>query len=177
MMFSTPRPHRRPAAVLLLALALGAQPAAALPRCGTEADQTVFEVEALKTELMVVATTCKQEDLYNAFIQKFQPQLAQNGRAFGQYFARVHGGVRPGQRQNDIFITNLANARSTAAYRLGSDYCPRNGGLFEEVMALRGPGDLAPYAAGKDLLSNGVTACEGAPETRAAGPRARAAAR
>jgi hypothetical protein len=173
------RPKRRlaaaPAALLLGAALLQASPALAVPHCAAESDQTVFELEALKTELMVVATTCKQEDRYNAFVQRYQPTLAQNGRAFGQYFSRVHG--RAGQRQNDIFITNLANARSTEAHKLGSDYCPRNGGLFAEVMSLTGPSDLAPYAAGKDLLASGVTACEGAPAPRPAASRPAAARR
>jgi hypothetical protein len=171
-----PRPKRRlaaaPAALLLGAALLQATPALAVPRCAAEGDQSVFELEALKTELMVVATTCKQEDRYNAFVERYRPALAQNGRAFGQYFSRVHGAGRAGQRQNDIFITNLANARSTEAHKLGSDYCPRNGGLFAEVMSLTGPSDLPAYAAGKDLLASGVTACEGAPAPRpAATPR------
>ncbi len=144
---SNRRPRRRPAAapvaLLMAGVLLAAQPASALPRCAADTDQTVFEIEALKTELMVVATTCKQEDRYNAFVQKYQPTLAQNGRAFGQYFIRTHGGTRPGQRQNDIYITELANVRSNVARSLGSDYCPRNGGLFDEVMALQSADDLA----------------------------------
>ena len=63
---------------------------------------------------------------------------------------------------------NWPNARSNAARQLGSDYCPRNGGLFTEVMSLPSASDLPAYAAGKDLLSSGVTACEGAPVHRAA---------
>jgi hypothetical protein len=173
---SIPRARCRPAATpvaLLIAALVAAQPASALPRCATETDQSVFELEALKTELMVVATTCKQEERYNSFVQKYQPALAQNGRAFGQYFIRTHGGVRPGQRQNDIYITELANVRSNVARQLGSDYCSRNAGLFEEVMALPSATDLPAYAAGKDLLSSGVTACEGAPVHRAAAPARR----
>ncbi|MCO6418045.1 hypothetical protein JYK14_18030 [Siccirubricoccus sp. KC 17139] len=167
----TSPPRRRAHALLLGAALLSAtSPALAVPRCATETDQSVFELEALKTELMVVATTCHMEDRYNAFVERYKPTLAQNGRAFGQYFTRVHG--RTGQRQNDIFITELANARSNAARQLGSDFCPRNGGLFTEVMSLRGEADLAPYAAGKDLLSAGVTACEGAPAPRPARPAA-----
>jgi hypothetical protein len=173
------RPRRRagaaPIALLVAGAMLAAQPASALPRCPSDTDQTVFELEALKTELMVVATTCKQEDRYNAFVTKYQPVLAQNGRAFGQYFIRTHGGTRPGQRQNDIYITELANVRSNVARQLGSDYCPRNGGLFEEVMALPSATDLPAYAAGKDLLSSGAGACDGAPTPRAT-PARRAAA-
>lgn len=164
-------PRRAAIALLMAGAVLAAQPASALPRCGTDTDQTVFEIEALKTELMVVATTCKQEDRYNAFVQKYQPVLAQNGRAFGQYFIRTHGGTRPGQRQNDIYITELANVRSNVARSLGSDFCPRNGGLFDEVMALQSPNDLPGYAAGKDLLSSGATACQGAPAPHAAPAR------
>lgn len=177
----TSRPRRRHGvaalALLLTGAMLAAQPASALPRCNADADQIVFEVEALKTELMVVATTCKFEDRYNAFVQKYQPALATNGRAFGQYFIRAHGGVRPGQRQNDIYITELANVRSNVARQLGSDYCSRNGGLFEEVMALPSATDLPAYAAGKDLLSSGAPACDGAPSPRATPARRTAGTR
>jgi hypothetical protein len=172
-------PQRRLATAMLLGAAmLQATPALAAPHCANESDQTIFEVAALKTELMVVATTCKMEDRYNAFITRYQPALAQNDRAFGQYFTRTHGAGRAGQRHNDAFITELANARSNAARQLGGDFCPRNAGQFTEVMSLTGPEDLAPYAAAKDLLSAGVTACEGAPAPRATpATRRRAASR
>ena len=159
---------RAPGAMLLAASLLLTSPAFSATRCGTEQDQAVFEVEALKTELMVVATTCRLEERYNAFIQRYQPELAANGRAFGQFFVRTKG--RTGQRATDAYITNLANARSTEAQALGSDFCPRNAGLFNEVMALPSAAELPAYAAGKDLLSSGVTACEGAPAPRAAAP-------
>ena len=157
--------RRRRAAALFgaaAALSLAFAPAAqAVQRCGSDTDQAVFELEALKTELMVVATTCKgaNEDRYNAFVTRFRPALVESNRALGQYFARVHG--RNGQKQNDIFITELANARSNVARQLGGDYCARNSGLFEEVMALPAVTDLPAYAATKDLLSSGVTACPG----------------
>jgi hypothetical protein len=135
--------------------------AEALARCANETDQAIFEVEALKTELMVVATTCKgpAEDRYNDFVRRYQQGLVVSNRGIGQYFTRSHG--KGGQRQQDIFITELANARSNNARQLGSDYCARNNGLFDEVMALQGVTDLPAYAATKDLLSSGVTACPG----------------
>ena len=67
------------AALMLLA------PSAVAARCASEAEQSVFEVEALKSELMVVGITCKQEDRYNAFMERYKPRLAENyrsGRAF-----------------------------------------------------------------------------------------------
>jgi hypothetical protein len=164
--------------VLAAAAALLAQPALAVQRCANETDQAVFEVEALKTELMVVATTCKgmTEDRYNDFVRRYQQALVATNRELGRYFTKIHG--RSGQRQNDIFITELANARSNNARQLGSDFCPRNSGLFDEVMSLSGPTDLPAYAATKDLLSSGVSACPGGTPAaaRSAAPAARPAA-
>ena len=170
------RAPRTGAACLLATALLLASPATvgAAPRCADPRDQSVFEIEALKTELMVVATTCREEDRYNGFVQRYQPQLAENARAFGQYFARGKGRAA-GQRANDIYITNLANARSTAAHQLGSDFCPRNTGQFAEVMALPGPEDLPAYAAGKDLLPASLGACEEAAPPAAPARRGAAA--
>lgn len=162
----TPQTRRTPAragrlAALAAAAVLLAQPALAVPRCPSETDQVVFEIEALKSELMVVATTCKgaAEDRYNDFVRKYQPALVTSNRMLGQYFTKLHG--RGGQRATDIYITELANARSNNARQLGSDFCSRNMGLFDEVMALQTVTDLPAYAATKDLLSSGVGACPG----------------
>ena len=184
-MTTKPPPSRRArgrtgrVAALVAAAALLGQPVQALARCTNETDQAIFEVEALKTELMVVATTCKgpAEDRYNDFVRRYQQGLVVSNRGIGQYFSRAHG--KGGQRQQDIFITELANARSNMARQLGSDYCPRNAGLFDEVMALQGVTDLPAYAATKDLLSSGVTACPGgaAPAPARATTAARRSAR
>lgn len=162
------RARRRATALFAAAGILLAPVADAWARCASDVDQAVFEVEALKTELMVVATTCKgnSEDRYNEFVERYKPALVQSNRMLGQYFVRLHG--RGGQKQNDIFITELANARSNAARQLGSDFCLRNPGLFDEVMALPGLTDLPAYAATKDLLSSGVAGCAGAPATASA---------
>lgn len=172
------RARRRATALLAAAGILLAPVAQAVTRCASDVDQVVFEVEALKTELMVVATTCKgnTEDRYNAFVERYKPALVQSNRMLGQYFGRLHG--RGGQKQNDIYITELANARSNAARQLGSDFCPRNAGLFDEVMALPGLTELPAYAATKDLLSAGVFACAGASTaTASSAPRRTGSAR
>ena len=171
------RPARRLAAIALAATVALVPAAQAVQRCAAEQDQAVFEIEALKTELVVVAISCKQEDKYNAFVERYKPTLAENGRAFGQYFTRTRG--RTGQRANDIYITNLANARQGEAQVLGTDFCPRNTQLFEEVMALPSGAELASYAAGKNLFTPTLVACEGpaaaaAPARRATPARARA---
>jgi len=156
------RPSRcagRGASLLAAALVvLAQQPAAAAPRCPNEAEQSVFEVEALKSELMVVGITCQQEDRYNAFMQRYQPRLAENYRAFEQHFSRTRG--RAGKTATDAYVTNLAQTRGYEAQKLGSDFCQRNVGLFEEVMALPSATELPAYAAGKDLIPESLGACQ-----------------
>ncbi len=146
------------AASLLAAAVMLAAPSAGWARCATEAEQSVFEVEALKSELMVVGITCKHEDRYNAFITKYQPRLAENYRSFEQHFSRTRG--RAGKGATDSYVTNLAQTRGFEAQKLGSDFCLRNPGLFDEVMALPSAAELPAYAAGKDLIPENLGSCE-----------------
>ena len=162
------------ASLLAAALTLAAPAALAAPRCANEAEQSVFEVEALKSELMVVGITCQQEDRYNAFMQRYQPRLAENYRTFEQHFARTRG--RAGKSATDAYVTNLAQTRGFEAQKLGSDFCPRNTGLFDEVMALPSAAELPAYAAGKDLIPESLGACAtpaAAPTRTAASSRKR----
>jgi len=145
---------------LLFTASLGLAAARAAPRCGTEHDQSVFELEALKTEL-VVATDCHDQDQYNEFVQRYRPQLANTEHEFDSYYNHLLG--KKGQHARDEYVTALANADSSAAQAIGRDYCPRNGVLFGEVMALPNPTQLPAYAAGKDLIPAALGACETVP--------------
>ncbi|MCI0757070.1 hypothetical protein [Teichococcus vastitatis] len=137
-------------------------------RCPSEEQQRMFELSALKTELMVVATTCDTEQPYNDFIRRFQSQLSANDMAVIRHFTARDR--RAGQRANDTFITNLANARAQEANRIGADFCARNAALFKEVMALPSGAELAPYAAAKDLIPASVGACVSSASASAAAP-------
>lgn len=146
------------ASLLAAAVLLLAPPAAlAAPRCADQTEQSVFEVEALKSELMVVGITCKQEDRYNAFMERYKPRLADNYRSFEQHFNRSRG--RAGKSATDAYVTNLAQTRGFEAQKLGSDFCLRNPGLFDEVMALPSAAELPAYAAGKDLIPESLGSC------------------
>lgn len=149
---------------LLLAGLIGLSAArAAAPPCGTDQNRALFELEALKSELMVVATDCHNSDQYNAFIQKYQTQLANAERELDGYFSRAYG--KKGQQAHDQYVTSLANSDAHSAHVIGNDFCPRNATVFSEVMALRGPADLPAYAAGKDLVPADLGACDAAPPT------------
>ena len=121
-------------------------------------EQPVFDVEALKSEMMVLATACHDDSQYNAFIQRYQPSLMANEHALDSYFKREYG--RSGQTEHDRYITSLANAQADEGLKQGSDFCPRNATLFEEAMALESSTELAQFAAGQDLLPASLGSCQ-----------------
>jgi hypothetical protein len=147
------------------------QPAVAQRQCASQADQAVFDVQALRSELMVLATGCKDDESYNAFIRRYQPELLANDRAVDAYFKSRFG--RTGQREHDRFITDLANTLSREGSHLGGDFCPRNGAIFHEVMALHGASELPAFAAGKDLVPASLELCQGPAAPLPAGNKAK----
>ncbi len=134
----------------------------AAAQCVRPADTTAFEVTGLKTRLMVTALTCGANEKYDAFIVKYRPELQTEDRALNSYFNRVHG--RAGTKQRDDYVTQLANAESTAGTRQGSLFCNQNLPIFEEVMALRGTTELPAYAGAKAVGQPVATTSCGANE-------------
>ena len=102
-----------------------AQQAHAELDCLRPQERSVVEVAALRSELMVLATGCHQDDRYNAFIRKYQPDLMGNEKAVGEVFKRMYG--KRAQQEHDRFTTDLANGKSSAGMNLGTDFCARNG--------------------------------------------------
>ena len=150
------------AAVLTMLFAQSGQ--AQLP-CTSMSDQSAFEVQALRSELMVLATGCHEDDRYNAFIRRYQADLQGNERAINAYFQHRYG--RAAQTEHDRFVTDLANAISRQGSDLGGDFCARNGMIFNEVLALQTSSDLADFAAGKDLVPASVPICTPMPSSNA----------
>ncbi|MBN8897519.1 MAG: hypothetical protein BGO51_25250 [Rhodospirillales bacterium 69-11] len=140
--------------------ALGAaaiQPALAQQQCTSPADQSTFEIQALRSQLMVLAMGCHADDRYNAVMNRFKPDLQANEKAIDAYFKKKYG--RSAQTEHDRFVTELANAISRQGTQLGSDFCPRNSAVFTEVLSLRTSNELAEYAAGKDLVPASLDTC------------------
>ena len=136
---------------------LSAQPVLAERQCTSLSDQSAFEVQALRSELMVLATGCHSNEQYNAFIRRYQPDLQANERLISNYFQHRYG--RAGQTEHDRFVTELSNAMSRQGSDLGGDFCPRNGLIFNEVLALTSAKDLGDFAAGKNLVPATVEIC------------------
>src|SRR5580698_9184125 len=148
---------RRVVSAVVALTMLSAQPVLAQQQCTSMADQSAFEVQALRSELMVLATGCHDDDRYNAFIRRYQSDLQGNERAINAYFQHRYG--RSAQVEHDRFVTDLANAISRQGSDLGGDFCPRNGLIFNEVLALESVAQLADFAAGKNLIPASVDVC------------------
>ena len=148
---------RRVLSAVVALTMLSAQPVLAQQQCTSLSDQSAFEVQALRSQLMVLATGCHYDDRYNAFIRRFQADLQGNERAINAYFQHRYG--RAGQTEHDRFVTDLANAISRQGSDLGGDFCPRNGMIFHEVLALQSQTELADFAAGKNLVPASVEIC------------------
>lgn len=149
---------------------LSAQQAQAQLACVTPDERAAIHVAALRSELMVLATGCHDDDAYNAFIRKYQSALVADENAVGAILKHKYG--RRAQQEHDLFTTELANYESDAATALGSDFCAHNGMMFTEVMALQNASDLAPYAAGKNLMPPTLSACTEVAEAPAPARRA-----
>ena len=148
---------RRTFVSLAAAGLLISQQAAAEMQCLPPNARSVFHVEALRSEMMVLATGCSDDVQYNAFIQRYQPALQANEREIDAWFKQNFG--RRAQSEHDRFVTDLANAQSSAGTQLGSDFCPHNGVIFQEVMALQDAAQLAEFAAGKNLVPESLNLC------------------
>ena len=161
---------RFPVALLTAGLVAGQIMAAPLAaaQCVRPAEHTSLDITALKTTLMVTALNCKAEDRYNAFVTRFRPELSIQDRELGTYFSRASG--RNSRKQQDDYVTQLANSRSQESNRQGGAYCAQNLPTFDEVMALRSGAELADFAAGKSVSQPiPIAACGGAaPATRTA---------
>ena len=136
---------------------LAVQQANAQLECLQPQERSVVEIAALRSELMVLATGCRQDERYNAFIRKFQPDLMGNEKAVGDVFKRMYG--KRARTEHDRFTTDLANGESSAGMHLGTEFCARNSLIFNEVMALHDAAELPAYAAGKDLVPATVDLC------------------
>lgn len=144
----------------------------AYAECAPPVDRAALDVAGLKTQLMVITITCHTDAQYNAFVNKFKPELNKEERIAQAYFVR-----RGGQKGQDTYMTNLANTKSDAGLQLGNRFCAHNEGIFNEVMALRNGKELEEYAAGRATGTPTVmTTCTGSERpaaTRASSTRRR----
>jgi hypothetical protein len=144
-------------AALAVAGMLTPQLASAQLQCLSPAQRAAFDLQALRSELMVLATGCGDDRAYNEFITRYRPELQANEKDIDTWFKHRYG--RRGQQEHDRFVTELANAQASSGSHLGSEFCPRNGQIFSQAMALRSATELPPFAAGQALFPRSMDVC------------------
>lgn len=119
-------------------------------QCGMSSARQAFDVQGLKSELMVTALSCNVQDRYNAFVEKFRPDLTAQEVALNSYFRTTYG--RGAQTAHDDYITQLANAQSERGLKAGVAFCQQRVSMFDEVAVLDNATDLGGYAEAKDIV-------------------------
>ena len=131
-------------------LALLTSQASAAGQCGISSARQAFNVQGLKTELMVTALSCNVQDRYNAFVSRFRPDLTVEEAALNSYFRSTYG--RGAQTAHDDYITQLANVESERGLKAGVAFCQQRVSMFDEVAVLNNASDLGGYAEAKDIV-------------------------
>ena len=135
--------------------------------CLQASERTAFEVRALQSQLMVAALSCGRDNDYNAFVRKFQGELASSYRDIAGHFRRTAGGGH--QRALDSYITQLANEQSQDGIRAGSHFCPLVTPLFQAALAQPNAQALASLSTERNVLNPiAVPACAAAAPARTA---------
>jgi hypothetical protein len=118
--------------------------------CTLPPDRVAFDIEGLKSELMVTALVCKQQDRYNDFMARYRPDLVTEEHTLGAYFKRVDG--RASQKAYDDYISNLANVQEQDGLKAGTAFCDNLPDLFEEVMSLHDSAELDEFANSQAIV-------------------------
>ena len=141
--------------------------------CTNSADRTAFDTEGLKSELMVTALACKEQDKYNVFMRTYQPSVASQEHELTAYFKRAYG--RAATKAYDDYISNLANVQEEDGLKAGSAFCQIFTNMFDEVMSLHDGSELADYAHSQAIVQPiAFTTCSDVPVKALSKPRHRA---
>jgi hypothetical protein len=114
------------------------------PICGQPEEINAFRIVGLQTQLMQIAISCARDDGYNAFVRKFQPQLAKQRAVLVSFFTRAYG-RRQSHAAYDQYITQLADAESQYNLASGVDFCSLSKATLHQAVALSSADDLVQF--------------------------------
>lgn len=117
--------------------------------CRTSPIHEAFNVEALKSEMMVTALSCKAQDQYNEFIGNARPVINLQELKIKNYFHKMYG--HGGQKAQDDYVTQLSNIQSSQGLKSGTVFCLQRMDMFKEVKPLKTATELSQYAEAKDI--------------------------
>lgn len=142
------------------------QISAADAACRTSPARDAFNVEGLKSELMVTALSCKAQDQYNGFIKQFGPIVNEQEAVLKRHFRTTYG--KGAQRAQDDYITQLANVQSSQGLKAGTIFCLQRMSMFDEVKPLKTATDLSQYAEAKDIMQpTSIEVCDAPSSSKA----------
>ncbi|MBO6038225.1 MAG: hypothetical protein J6P29_06740 [Acetobacter sp.] len=118
--------------------------------CNHSSAHEAFNVQGLKSELMVTALSCHAQNRYNDFVAQFRGTLLDEEKKLNGYFRSVYG--RNAQRKHDDYITQLANVQSEQGLQSGTIFCLQHMPMFDETKVLNNGDDLSAYAEAKDVI-------------------------
>ena len=125
--------------------------------CARADEDQALAARVLQTELMVAALTCGEQQLYNTFVTRFQPELVERGKALSKMFQRAYG--NKGTAELTTFVTRLANEASMRSLDHGLDYCAKASAMFQEALAVDRTGFATFVSAQSFSDYHGVAGC------------------
>ncbi len=132
--------------------------------CVYDADREAFDIEGLKSQLMVTAETCGQDahDKYGTFMTRYHPQVVSAEDDLHRYFNRSYG--KTGSKAYDEYMTQLADNQEQVGLKAGTAYCDNLNTMYDEVLSLHDGSELHDYSNSKMLYQPAsFTTCSGAP--------------
>ena len=144
---------------LVLAASLcSAQAQASSVVCAAKAEAQALEARVVQTELMVAALSCNAASRYNAFVQKFRPELAAAYKGLGGFFARIYGGSAAEKHLND-YVTRTANESSQRAIAQIDEFCRKAALSFDLMERTDRKGFASVIHTQPAALETGYEAC------------------
>lgn len=122
--------------------------------CSNSPSHEAFNIEGLKSELMVTALSCQAQNQYNAFIGQFRPIVSNQETKLKNYFRSNYGkrSTKAYQKAYDDYITQLANVQSSQGLKAGTVFCLQRMSMFDEIKPLKTASELSQYAEAKDIV-------------------------
>ncbi|MFN3077028.1 MAG: hypothetical protein ABT940_09150 [Alphaproteobacteria bacterium] len=148
---------RYSALVLAVAGTMAVSTVQAAP-CAKPPEMAALSVSELQSDLLVAALNCDAQARYNAFVEKFRPELDKANRTVGAWFRSAYG--KGAQSRVDKFKTSAANDASARNLAAPRGYCTEASTLFDTLDTTT-PDKLAEIATRQPFAdAHGIAACK-----------------
>lgn len=133
-------------------------PSFALSSCIKGQTQTAFEIQALKTEMMLTAVTCEKTQEYNNKMQILKPYFVKYESVVKLWFNKKY--TNTSVQKYDRYITDLANELEQTPERHNADiFCNDNvSNVFQDLDQISTQAGLEQYAHFKRFKQPGEIA-------------------